>query len=313
MAETHMQQKVHAVGPLVWRDMDQKTLDDAYDQLIFAPNRDLVLGRNVAAAARSRAALGEPQRVAYGPSEHEMLDIFRAAPSSSSAAGGGGKGAGAPINIFVHGGAWRRGSAADYAHVADPLVGAGAHAVIIDFTTVDQAGGDLFPMSRQVSRAIAWVSRNAETFGGDRNRLYVSAHSSGAHLAACALSLGWREQGLAPGFCKGAMLISGMYDLEPVRLSKRSEYVKFTDAMEQDLSAQRHIDGFTMPVIVAHGTSESPEFQRQARDFFAALKAAERPAELIVGENYNHFEIFETLTNPYGLLGRALLQQMGLT
>ena len=167
-------------------------------------------------------------------------------------------------------------------------------------------------MYRQVSRAIAWVSRNAETFGGDRNRLYVSAHSSGAHLAACALSLGWREEGLTPGFCKGAMLISGMYDLEPVRLSKRSEYVKFTDATEQDLSAQRHVDGFTMPVIVAHGSGELPEFQRQARDFFAALKAAGRPAQLIVGDNYNHFEIFETLTNPYGLLGRAMLRQMGL-
>ncbi len=296
-----VQEKAATRGPLVWRDMDQKTLDDAYDQLIFAPNRDLVLARNVAAAARTRAALGAPQRVAYGPSEHEKLDIFRA-PGTAPA----------PVNIFVHGGAWRRGSAADYAHVAEPLVGAGAHAVILDFTNVDLAGGDLFPMCRQVSRAIAWVARNAETFGGDRDRLYVSAHSSGAHLAACALSLGWREEGLTPGFCKGAMLISGMYDLEPVRLSKRSEYVKFTDAMEQDLSAQRHVDGFTMPVIVAHGSGESPEFQRQAGDFFAALKAAERPAELIVGDNYNHFEIFETLTNPYGLLGRAMLRQMGL-
>ncbi len=296
-----MQEKAHARGPLVWRDLDQKTLDDAYDQLIFAPNRDLVLARNVAAAARTRAALGAPQRVAYGPSEHEKLDIFRA-PGTAPA----------PVNIFVHGGAWRRGSAADYAHVAEPLVGAGAHAVILDFTNVDLAGGDLFPMYRQVSRAIAWVARNAETFGGDRDRLYVSAHSSGAHLAACALSLGWREEGLTPGFCKGAMLISGMYDLEPVRLSKRSEYVKFTDAMEQDLSAQRHVDGFTMPVIVAHGSGESPEFQRQTRDFFAALKAAGRPAELIVGDNYNHFEIFETLTNPHGLLGRAMLRQMGL-
>ena len=58
--------------------------------------------------------------------------------------------------------------------------------------------------------------------------------------------------------------------------------------------------------------ARSPEFQRQARDFFAALKAAGKPAELIVGENYNHFEIFETFANPYGLLGRAMLQQMGL-
>lgn len=306
-----MQQVAPARGPLVWRDMDQKALDDAYDQLIYAPNRDLVLARNVTAATRTRAALGAPQRLAYGPSADEMLDIFRA-PSPPSPASGGGKAGSAPVNVFVHGGAWRRGSAADYAHVAEPLVGAGAHAVIIDFTNVDKTGGDLFPMYRQVSRAIAWVSRNAETFGGDRDRLYVSAHSSGAHLAACALSTGWREEGLPPDFCKAAMLISGMYDLEPVRLSKRSEYVKFTDEMEHALSAQRHVDGFTMPLIVAHGSGETPEFQRQAREFLAALRAAGKSADLIIGENYNHFEIFETLINPYGLLGRAMLRQMGL-
>ena len=298
-----MQEKAQARGPLVWRDMDQKALDDAYDQLIYAPNRDLVLARIAAASARTRAALGAPQRVAYGPSEHEMLDIYRALSPPSG---------GAPINIFVHGGAWRVGSAAANALVAEPFVGAGAHAVILDFINIDQAGGDLFPMYRQVSRAIAWVWRNAESFGGDRNRLYVSSHSSGSHLSSCALSQGWREEGLPADFCKGALLISGMYDLEPVRLSKRSAYVKFTDEMEQALSAMRHIDSLTMPLLIAHGTCETPEFQRQARDFFAAVKAAGKPAELIVGENYNHFEIFETFANPYGLLGRAVLRQMEL-
>ena len=111
-----------------------------------------------------------PKRVAYGPSEHEGLDIF----------GCGIKGA--PVNVFVHGGAWRRNVAADYALQAEVLVRAGAHCVIIDFINVDQAGGDLFPMYEQVRRALAWVYRNAESFGGDRDRIYISAHSSGSHL-----------------------------------------------------------------------------------------------------------------------------------
>jgi len=283
----------------VWRDMDQKALDNAYDQLVYAPNRDQVLGRMAAASERARKNLGPPERFAYGPSEHERLDIYRAAGA-------------APVNIFVHGGAWLRGSAAESALFAEPLVRAGAHAVVIDFINADQSGGDLFPMHRQVSRAIAWVWRNAESFGGDRDRLYVSAASSGAHLAACALSRGWREEGLPADFCKGALLCSGMYDLAPVRLSSRSRYVKFTDAMEESLSPQRHVDGMTPPLILAHGTAETPEFMRQTRDFYAALRAAEKPAELIVGEGYNHFELFETLANPYGLVGRARLRQMGL-
>src|SRR5277367_6770718 len=94
-------------GKLVWRDMDQKALDDAYDQDVYAPNRPLIVTRRIAASERTRAILGPPQRVAYGPSEYEGLDIFRATPSLPSPASGGGKGGGAPINVFVHGGAWR--------------------------------------------------------------------------------------------------------------------------------------------------------------------------------------------------------------
>src|SRR5579864_5943324 len=230
-----MPQPVTARGPLVWRDMDQKALDDAYDQDVYAPNRPLIVARRIAASERTRAILGPPQRVAYGPSEYERLDIFRA-PCFSSPASGGGQGGGAPVNVFVHGGAWRRNKAADYALQAEPLVRAGAHTVIIDFINVEQAGGDLFPMYEQVRRALAWTWRNAESFGGDRARFYISAHSSGSHLAACVLTRGWREEDLSHDFCQGALLLSGMYDLAPVRLSKRSAYVKFTDAMVEKLS-----------------------------------------------------------------------------
>ena len=131
-------------------------------------------------------------------------------------------------------------------------------------------------------------------------------------LAACALTTGWREEGLPRSFCKGALLIGGMYDLAPVRLSSRSTYVAFTDEMERSLSPIRHVEELTVPLILAHGTVESPEFQRQTRDFLTAVTAAGKPAELTVGEGYNHFDLFETLANPYGILGRARLRQMGL-
>jgi arylformamidase len=218
----------------------------------------------------------------------------------------------APINVFVHGGAWRRNKGPDYHLQAEPLVRAGAHSIILDFINVEQAGGDLFPMYEQVRRAIAWAWRSAASFGGDRERLTISAHSSGSHLTACVLTRGWREEGLPHNFCKGAMLLSGMYDLEPVRRSKRSSYVNFTDAMVEALSSQRHLDGLHTPLILAYGSRETPEFQRQTREFFAAVQAAGKPAELIVGEAYNHFELLETLANPYGLTGRALLRQMRL-
>ena len=106
--------------------------------------------------------------------------------------------------------------------------------------------------------------------------------------------------------------MSGMYDMKPVRLSKRGNYVKFDDDMEDKMSSLRHIDRLRAPIVVTYGTYETPEFQRQSRDFAAAVKAAGKPVELLVGEGYNHFEMLETLANPYGLLGRAVLKQMGL-
>jgi len=168
-------------------------------------------------------------------------------------------------------------------------------------------------MADQVRRAVAWVYRNARSFGGDPGRLYVSGHSSGAHLAAVVLTTDWvRELELPADIVKGGLCSSGMYDLRAVRLSARSGYVTFTDEMEQALSPQRHLDRLTAPVIVSHGTAESPEFQRQARDFAAALRAAGKPVTFLVGEDYNHFEVIETLATPYGLLGRAALEQMKL-
>jgi arylformamidase len=103
-----------------------------------------------------------------------------------------------------------------------------------------------------------------------------------------------------------------MYDLRPVRLSARSNYVKFTDETEQELSAIRHLDRLNCPLVLGYGSYETPEFQRQTRDFAAAVQAAGKPVELLVGEGYNHFEMLETLANPYGLLGHAVLELMGL-
>jgi arylformamidase len=103
-----------------------------------------------------------------------------------------------------------------------------------------------------------------------------------------------------------------MYDLKPVRISKRSSFIRFTDEMEEAMSPQRHLDQLRAPVIVTYGTNETPEFQRQARDFAAAVKAAGKSVELIEASNYNHYEMGESFGNPYGPSGRAALALMKL-
>ena len=288
-------------GSPVFLDYDQATLDAAYDQAAYAPNREQLIARRIGESAMARGHIGEPERVAYGPAEIERLDIYRSA------------GSGAPVFVFIHGGAWRSGRSKDFAGPAEMFLAAGAHYVVPDFAWVQDAGGNLMVLADQICRAIAWVSENIARFGGDPNRLFLGGQSSGGHLTAVALTTDWRNQfGLPADLIKGGMCISGMYDLEPVRLSARSRYVAFDDRTVAELSPIRHLDRLRAPLVVAYGTCETPEFQRQNREFAAAVKATGKPVRLLVGEHYNHFELLETLGNPYGLLGRAALELMGL-
>lgn len=288
-------------GPAVWLDMDQKALDDAYDQSKYAPNLVQIVKRYASNSEVVRQHLGPPRRLAYGATPIEGLDLYAT------------KRGNAPIHVHVHGGAWRSGQSKDHAYAAEQFVHAGAHFLVVDFNNVIETKGDLMPMADQVRRAVAWVYKNAATFGGDVNSLYISGHSSGAHFAGVLVTTDWpKDFGVPKDIIKGAVCCSGMYDLKPVRLSARSNYVKFTDEVEEALSSQRHLDHLDTPLVLAHGTLETPEFQRQTRDFAAAVKAAGKPVEFHVGENFNHFEMAETLANPYGLLGRAALAQMKL-
>jgi arylformamidase len=284
----------------VWLDMNQEQLDDAYTQIKYAPNMPQILRRCASNSAIARDRLGPPRRIAYGPTPDEELDLYPTAIGN------------APVAIFLHGGGWRTGAAAGWAFAAELFVNGGAHCVVPDFVNVTATNGDLRPMVDQVRGAIAWVHRNAASFGGDPSRVHLYGHSSGAHLAGVAMATDWRGRfGLPADVIKTGLLCSGMYDLRPVRLSARSRYLRFTDEIEQEFSPQRHLEWFRPPVLLAYGTEETPEFQRQSRDFAAALRAAGKQVELLVGQNYNHFELAETLGSPYGVLGRAALAQIG--
>ena len=136
-------------GPRVFLDYDQDELDAAYDQAAYEANLEQMRKRWASNSARTRARLGEPLRRAYGEAEIEKLDIFRCDRTN------------APVFVFLHGGAWRRGTASEYSAPAEMFVRAGAHYVVPDFSWVQDRRGDLLPIADQIRRAIAWVWRNA--------------------------------------------------------------------------------------------------------------------------------------------------------
>ena len=289
-----------AEGPKVFRDYDQAALDAAYDQSKYAPNLQQIVRRYATNSELTRARLGAPRRVAYGSQPIEQLDIYRTERAN------------APVHVFIHGGAWRAGMAKDYAFPAEMFVQAGAHYVVPDFSWVQDTGRSLLPIAEQIHRAIVWLARNAASFGSDEGRIYASGHSSGAHQAGVLTLTDWKQAGLLADVVKGYVLISGMYDLLPVSLSARGSYVRFDERTLEELSAIRHLERISAPVTVLYGTLETPEFQRQSRDFAEGLRRAGKPVSLVLAEGYNHFEVMETLANSFQFAGRAALEQTKL-
>ena len=292
---------VRAKGPAVWLDYDQQDMDEMYDQSVFAFNQRHLLARSDANNAISAAIIGKAERFAYGSDPIEGVDIWKTRKPN------------APVLIYLHGGSWQSGRSADFALYAEPYISAGAHFVSVDFTNVRATKGDLFPLVDQCRSAVGWTYRNAAKFGGDPERLYLCSRSSGSHLAGCVVTTDCETMGLPRTILKGAVMGSGMYDLKPVRLSARSKFVAFTDEMEQQLSPQRHIEKLHIPLVLCIGTLETPEFQRQSRDFAAAVQTAGKQVELVVGQHYNHFEVGDTIGHPYQLMGRELMKMMKLS
>lgn len=281
----------------VWLNMDQAELDAAYTQRNWAPNQSEVLARYKSASEAFRASRKPPMRLKYGPSDIQMVDIW--GPDKPN-----GK-----ILIFIHGGAWSGGSAAEYSFVAKPFLDAGVTVVIPDFATVQEVNGSLEPMAAQIRNLIAFTFRSARSWGANPKQIFIAGHSSGSHLAAVALTSDWSPLDLKQDILKGGVLLGGIYDLKPVRLSSRSRYINFTDGMEESMSPQRNLKNLSAPLTLAYGLKESPEFKRQTVDFASALQRAKKKVEVITSD-LNHFELLESLANPDSPIFQAALKIM---
>lgn len=282
-----------AAGPAVFLDYSQEQLDDAYDQSKWA-DTEASVAEYVRLSAEVRERY-EPQNFRYGPSEKETLDVYPTTRTS------------APIVIFVHGGAWRGLSRKDSAFPAPTFTDQGICFTALGFSVIPEVR--LTDMAEQVRRAIAWVYSNTETFGGDRDSIHVVGHSSGAHLAAVALTTDWSAYGMPADVITTSTCLSGMYDLYPVLLSARSSYVVLTDRERDQLSPALHLDEIDRPVLIVHGTRESPEFVRQARAFSAALRDEDNT--FLVAEGANHFEVASQLRDASSTVSLAVVAHLG--
>jgi arylformamidase len=258
----------------VFLDYDQKALDDQYEQRAWVPHADAIIRRYAEASDEVRKRIGEPRTEKYGPTAVERLDIY---------------GTGKKAFVFVHGGAWKRQSSREQAFPAEPIIKAGAAYVALNFALLPTV--TLPEMVAQLCRGIEWVYQNLS------REVVLCGHSSGGHLAACALT--------RLDFLKSALVVSGVYDLLPVRLSARNEYVRLDERLEHEYSPIRRVDRIKCLVTVGWAEKESAEFFRQSKEFAEKLGAP-----TIIGKGLNHFEIIETMADPRSPLGRAALNML---
>ncbi len=272
---------------MLYRGMDRIQLDTAYNNTAAVPDRDAIVAGWVARSARVRRERPGHFDLAYGDSPRERLDLFLAANPM------------APTLAFIHGGYWQMNDKEGTTFLAEGVLPHGINFALIEYTLAPAARLDR--IVAEVRRAALWLAEHLGDYSADPGRLYVSGHSAGGHLTAATMSL--------PAV-RGGLAISGIYDLEPIRLNYLNDKLGLDEVEAERNSPLLHIPPMAGELVVAYGTRELPELCRQSIDYAQAWVERDLAGHLLPVDGANHFTILETLADPQGVLARAFLAML---
>jgi arylformamidase len=282
----------------VWRGLTAGQVRSQFDNRLAVPDGPAFVESYIRRSDAARARLPGARDLRYGPGPRQLIDVFPApAP-------------GAPVVMFWHGGAWSYQSKEHFSFVAEPLVAAGVTAVLV--------GYDLSPdvtlrrMIEEACEAVAWTCRHIASHGADPGRIVVSGHSAGAQLAGMALAHDFRAEGLPRAPVRGALLISGSYDMEPHRHHERFRALALDEDLVRDASPACNppLDP-DIPLILAAGANETPGYVWQAEAFAQKCRGRGHDARVLLSEGDHHFSVVERLHDPDHALTRALVDLAG--
>lgn len=217
----------------------------------------------------------------------------------------------APVLVYVHGGFWCLRTSKEFGFVARGPVSGGVATVVTNYALCP--GVTIDEIVRQTRAAVAWVHANAESFGGDPERIHVAGHSAGGHLVAMLLATDWEgEYGLPADIIKGATAISGLFDLAPFPYTFLQPKLQLTWDQVLRNSPILRLPDAAPPLLVAYGEVETDEFKRQSEEFLEAWRAKGLECERLVLPGKNHYDVIDGFLDAGSPLCSAVLGQMDL-
>ena len=277
----------------LYRGYDKAGLDAQYFLRARVPNYAEYFRRWKDESAAVRRARPCRLDLAY---DVEALDLFPAGTRM------------APCLLFIHGGYWQALDKSDFSYLVPAFQDAGVAVAVLNYTLAPKAKMD--EIVRQNRAAVAWLHRNAGAYGIDPGRLHVAGHSAGGHLTAMILATDWAGLGLDHHPVRGACAISGLYDLEPIRLCYLNEVLGLDAAAAERNSPLRHLPRHSPPLILSVGTGETDEFLRQQAEFATAWRGAGLALEIADQPGDHHFEVIDRLGQPGTPLHQAVMRQI---
>jgi arylformamidase len=272
----------------VYGSMDRQTLDAAYDNSAAVADSDRYLADWLRRSEALRTRMPDRLDLVYGDAPRARLDFFAANRS------------GGPTLLFFHGGYWQRNAKEGFSFIAEGLLAHGFHVAVAGYTLAPEATMD--DIVRQARIALHWLRQHLAALGGDPARLYVGGWSAGGHLSAMLMD---------EPLVAGGLAISGLFDLEPIRLCYLNDKLGLDTEQARRNSPLLNLPARAAKLIIAYGADELPELKRQSREFGAAWAAHGLPEELIEVADCHHYAVLERLARPDGLLANTLAVSAG--
>lgn len=280
---------------LVYKGYHQAALDRQYNNRLHVPDYASHLERWEMLSRQTEKEFPLVKDIPYAVLPGEQLDIY---PSLQP---------GSKTLVFIHGGYWHKFDKSSFQFIAKAFSNYGITTVLINYPLAPEVSIDQISASCRL--AIQWLYQNISAYNGDPRQLYIAGHSAGGHLSAMLLATDWTLFNLITDVIKGACVISGLFNLIPIRLSDINKVLNMETETALRNSPVHLLPVTQCPLSIVVGGNETNEFLDQSKELYTCWKES-IPAEIVQIQGLNHYSIVETMLDPQSCLHQAMLRIM---